>query len=115
MNNGTGENLNWFWNGWFLKNWKLDQAVTKVSYVDNDSSKGSLITVQNNERLVMPVTVEVKESNGSVGRVQLPVEIWLQNREWTFQYHSTGRVESVTVDPDQQLPDVDLSNNTWVQ
>ncbi|MFA6542758.1 MAG: M1 family metallopeptidase [Bacteroidota bacterium] len=113
MNNGTGEDLNWFWNGWFLKNWKLDQAVKSVAYAGNDSSKGSLITVRNNGRLVMPVTVEVKETNGKSGRVNLPVEVWLQNKEWTFRYHSTSRIDSVIVDPDQRLPDVDLSNNSW--
>ncbi len=113
MNNGTGENLNWFWKEWFVNNWKLDQAVKSVAYVDNDSSKGALITIQNNERMVMPVTVEVKESNGKVGRVHLPVEIWLHNREWKFLYHSTSILSSVTIDPDQQLPDVDLSNNVW--
>lgn len=29
MENGTGENLNWFWRGWFLNNWRLDQADRK--------------------------------------------------------------------------------------
>ncbi|HTR82082.1 MAG TPA: M1 family metallopeptidase [Bacteroidota bacterium] len=113
MNNAAGENLNWFWKGWFVKNWKLDQAVTNVAYVDNDPSKGSLITIQNNDKMVMPVTVEVKESNGKSGRVNLPVEIWLSHKTWKFKYHSTSAIDSVIVDPDFQLPDVDLSNNVW--
>jgi hypothetical protein len=113
MNNGTGENLNWFWNEWFIQNWKLDQAVKSVKYVDDDPFKGSLIAIQNKDRMVMPVTVEVKESNGKVGRTKLPVEIWLRNTVWEFKYNSTSKVDSVIIDPDQQLPDVDLSNNTW--
>ena len=113
MNNATGENLNWFWNEWFIQNWKLDQAVESVKYVDDDPFKGSLITIQNKDRMVMPVTVEVKESNGKVGRTKLPVEIWLRNTEWEFQYTSTSKIDSVMIDPDQQLPDVDLSNNIW--
>ncbi len=113
MNNGTGENLNWFWNEWFMQNWKLDQAVKNVKYIDNDPSKGSLITIQNNDKMVMPVTVEVKESNGKVGRTKLPVEIWLYNNDWEFKYNSTSKIDSVIIDPDQQLPDVDLSNNIW--
>ena len=113
MNNGTGENLNWFWNEWFIQNWKLDQAVKNVRYIDNDPSKGSLITIQNNDKMVMPVTVEVKESNGKVGRTKLPVEIWLHNNDWEFKYNSTSKIDSVIIDPDQQLPDVDLSNNVW--
>ena len=113
MNNGTGENLNWFWNEWFIQNWKLDQAVKGVKYIDDDPSKGSLITIQNKDRMVMPITVEVKESNGEGGKTKLPVEIWLRNTEWEFRYSSTSKIDSVIIDPDQQLPDVDLSNNTW--
>src|SRR5699024_4960320 len=43
MNNFSGENLNWFWRGWFVHNWKLDQAVTDVSYVKNDPENGAKI------------------------------------------------------------------------
>ena len=113
MNNGTGEDLNWFWNEWFMKNWKLDQAVKNVSYISNDPAKGSLITIQNLDKMVMPVTVEVKESDGKSGRVHLPVEIWQQTGTWQFKYNSETTIESVTIDPDQTLPDVDLSNNVW--
>jgi len=113
MNNGTGEDLNWFWKEWFVKNWKLDLAIKSVTYVDNNPSNGSLITIQNNDQMIMPVTVEVKESNGKVGRVKLPVEIWLHNKDWEFEYDSTSKLDSVIIDPDHKLPDVDLSNNVW--
>lgn len=113
MNNATGEDLNWFWKEWFVKNWNLDQAVTDVTYISNDPAKGALITIQNNGRMAMPVTVEVKESNGKTGRVTLPVEIWLHDSQWQFKYNSTSKLNSVIIDPDQQLPDVDLSNNVW--
>jgi len=45
--------------------------------------------------------------------VNLPVEIWQRSGKWTFHYNSTDMVTSVTIDPDNKLPDVDLSNNTW--
>lgn len=113
MNDASGEDLNWFWKSWFMENWKLDQAVKDVKYIGNDPAKGVLITIANNEKMVMPVTVEVKESNGHKGRVNLPVEIWACGGEWTFKYPSTSMVESVTVDPDRVLPDVNSDNDTW--
>ncbi len=113
MNNGTGENLNWFWNEWFEHNWKLDQAVTQVKYVDDNPEKGSLITIQNNDKMVMPVIMEIKESNGKNGEVKLPVEIWFNDKEWTLKYSSTSKIDSVIIDPENQLPDCDLSNNKW--
>jgi len=39
-NKGAGESLNWFWRGWFVENWKLDQAVKDVGYVDDEPSTG---------------------------------------------------------------------------
>ena len=113
MNEASGEDLNWFWKSWFAENWRLDQAVKDVKYINNDPKEGVLVTVTNNEKMVMPVTVEVKESNGHIGRTNLPVEIWEKTGEWTFKYPSTGIVDSVIVDPDHMLPDVDSSNDIW--
>ena len=114
MNDASGENLNWFWKEWFVKNYKLDQAVDSVSYVDGNPAKGALITLQNKDQMVMPVTVEVKQSNGEVGRINLPVEIWETSGVFTLHYDSTSPIDSVIVDPDKVLPDVNPSNNVWV-
>jgi hypothetical protein len=113
MNDATGEDLGWFWKGWFVETWTLDQGVTKVAYVDGDASKGSLITLVNLDRMAMPTTVRVKESNGNTTTVKLPVEIWEQGGTFVFPYHSSSRLESVTVDPDERLPDVNPRNNQW--
>jgi len=34
MNNSTGEDLTWFWKAMIMENYKLDQSVSGVSYVD---------------------------------------------------------------------------------
>ncbi|MHB1688417.1 MAG: M1 family metallopeptidase [Ignavibacteriaceae bacterium] len=113
INNASGENLNWFWKEWFVKNWTLDQAVDSVKYVDNDPAKGCLITIENKDQMVMPIEVEVKESNGNTGRIKLPVEIWERTGLWTLKYNSTSKIDSVIIDPDQKLPDVNPGNNVW--
>jgi hypothetical protein len=113
MNNAAGENLNWFWRGWFVDNWKLDQAVKDVKYVDGDTARGALITIVNNDQMVMPVTMRIGEANGHTETVRLPVEIWERSGEWTFPYNSTSSIRSVVIDPEEQLPDVDPANNIW--
>lgn len=113
MNNGAGEDLNWFWKGWFVNTWTLDQQVLSVKYVEGDTAKGVMIALGNNGKLPMPVTVAIYESNHHAGRVQLPVEIWQSSGEWTFRYPSKSAVDSVVVDPDQRLPDVNPANNVW--
>lgn len=113
MNNAAGENLNWFWKGWFVENWKLDQGVKGVKYIDGDTSKGAMITITNNDQMVMPVTVRVAESNGRSDTLRFPVEIWERSGEFTFQYSSTSSIVSVVLDPDERFPDVNPANNTW--
>ena len=113
MNDAAGEDLNWFWKEWFYKNWTLDQAVKDVKYIDNDPSKGVLITIDNLGQMAMPVTVAVKEQNGNTGIVKLPVEVWQRGGEWTFKYNSTSMIDSVSIDPNNILPDVNPDNNVW--
>jgi hypothetical protein len=113
IENVAGENLSWFWRGWFINNWKLDQAVNKVKYVDNDPKKGALITIENLEKMPMPVILEIKTESGQVNRIKLPVEIWVRNKEWTFLYPSTEALESVVIDPDKVMPDSNAANNKW--
>ncbi|HUB61123.1 MAG TPA: M1 family metallopeptidase [Puia sp.] len=114
IENGSGETLDWFWRGWFLEDWKIDQAVTGVTPVSaDDPSKGVIITLENLQKLPMPVTVEVTEANGKTGWVKLPVEVWMHGPVWKFHYASTDKVTQVAVDPESRYPDVDRSNNVW--
>jgi hypothetical protein len=115
IENYSGETLDWFWRGWFINQWKIDQGIQGVAYLQNDPSKGSFISIENLQKMPMPVTVEIKEANGNTGRVQLPVEIWQHGSNWRFAYKSTSEIVQVKIDPDGLLPDVNTRNNTWVQ
>ena len=64
IENVSGEELNWFWRGWFKYNWKLDQAINKVKYVNNNPSMGSIITIENLQQMPMPVTMEITNISG---------------------------------------------------
>ena len=114
MENAGGENLQWFWRGWFLHNWQLDVAVRDVKYVDDkDFSKGAIITIDNLQKMAMPVILEIKTVSGKTDRVKLPVEIWERNSSWSFKYPSTEEIQSVTYDPDNVFPDINPENNVW--
>jgi hypothetical protein len=116
IENVSGESLQWFWRGWFVNNWRLDVAVRDLKYVDStDVSKGALITLDNLEKMVMPVVLEIKLSSGKTDRVKLPVEIWERNISWAFKYNCKEAIESVTYDPEKVLPDFNPSNNTWTK
>ncbi|MFI0491068.1 M1 family metallopeptidase [Flavobacterium sp.] len=113
IENVAGEDLSWFWRGWFVNNWKLDQGVNSIKYVDNDPKLGVYITIGNFEKMAMPVILEIKTKSGKVTRVKLPVEIWQKNKEWSFKQDTTEEIESIIIDPDHVFPDSDESNNSW--
>ncbi len=113
MENVSGETLQWFWRAWFVNNWRLDVAVSDVKYVDNDPTKGALITIDNLDKMAMPVVLEIKLKSGKTDRIKFPVEIWERFSSWTFKYPSTEEVQSVTYDPDNVFPDYNPDNNVW--
>jgi len=113
MNDASGEDLNWFWKGWFFTTWKIDQAVQSVSYVKNDPAQGALITVVNKEKLAMPVDLLITQENGTTETLHLPVNVWQRGGVWKFKYPSKSAIKSIVLDPAHELPDIDLKNNVW--
>ena len=113
IENVAGEDLSWFWRGWFVNNWRLDQGVNSIKYVDNNPKSGVYITIENFEKMAMPIILDVKTKSGKVTRVKLPVEIWQRNKEWTFKHNSTEEIESIILDPDHVFPDFNERNNSW--
>ena len=114
MENVSGEDLGWFWRSWILNNWKLDQAVTGVSYKKNfDKIYKAKITIKNMEKIPMPVEIEITTASGLKIMKNLPVEVWKRNVEWSFMVDVSEEIKSVVIDPDKKYPDINSSNNVW--
>lgn len=113
MENAGGEDLGWFFRGWVLNNWKIDQSVQGVKYIDNITEKGAEITLENLEKMPMPVTVLIKEANGKEHKINLPVEIWQRGATWKFAVPTTSEIKEVILDPDKKLPDWNRDNNRF--
>jgi hypothetical protein len=110
MEDGAGADLNWFWRGWFLEPYALDQAIAGVK----NTSDGAIVVLDNLGDMVMPVRMLVEYKDGSSEIVDLPVEIWHQTSRWRAGLKTGGRsVKSVTIDPEGILPDTDRANNSW--
>lgn len=113
MEDGAGEDLGWFWKSWFYELWKLDQSVKEVDYVEQDPTKGAVITIENLDKMAMPAIVEVELTSGEKERFTFPVEIWQRGPSWTFRTSTKLPIKSVVIDPDHSFPDMDAKNNTW--
>ena len=111
MDSTGGEDLAWFWRGWYFNNWNVDFAVAKVLYMDGDPAKGAMVTVASLDRLVLPVTVQIDYADGTHRRVKLPAETWMQQRQAEIQLEGGPAITAVTVDPDQVIPDENRGNN----
>ncbi|HUO12498.1 MAG TPA: M1 family metallopeptidase [Caulobacteraceae bacterium] len=113
MDSGTGEDLSYFWRGYFFHNWALDLTVDGVSYVDGDPAKGAKIALTSRGRLILPVTVKVAFKDGSTREVKLPAEAWIQSASHVIDLDSTQPIASVVVDPDHIVPESDRAAGTW--
>ncbi len=113
MENASGEDLGWFWRGWILNNWQLDQAVKGVKYAENDPSKGAFITIENLGQMVMPVQLFIVQENGKADTVNLPAEIWESGYSHTLAFASSSRIKTIEIDPTHSFPDINPANNLW--
>ena len=114
MDSDAGEDLSYFWRGWYFNNWQMDLAVTSVGYVHDDPKQGALVTVAAKDKLVMPATLRVAFADGSSKDIRLPAETWIRQAATAVPVGGTSAVVRATIDPDHQLPDKDRSNNSYV-
>ena len=113
MESAAGEDLSWFWRGWYMHNWTLDLAVQGVHPVHGDWHKGAVIGIANLDRLVLPAVVTIDLQDGSSQRIRLPAEAWIQQKKLDLTVATTQPITAVTIDPDKVLPDRNRSNNVW--
>lgn len=115
MENAAGEDLSWFWRGWFMEDWTMDQAISGVKEAKNKAGEreGYDIVVDNLGKLPMPIILDVETASGKKDIVKIPVDVWMRNSSWTVRFPTTEEVVAVTIDPDHELPEVNAANNTW--
>jgi hypothetical protein len=113
MDNVAGEDLSWFWRGWFIENYRLDQAIEKVEYTDKTPAKGALVTLQNFGEMAMPVNISYETITGKKGKLKLPVEVWNNTSEWVVKLPTTEEIKMVEIDAEKVFPDMNWENNVW--
>jgi hypothetical protein len=72
------------------------------------------LTFQNQGGLVMPIIIEWNYIDGSKETQVIPAEVWRHDESTvTKQFMKEKEVVSVRIDPNQQLPDINLDNNVF--
>ncbi len=113
MDNVSGEDLSWFWKGWFVENYLFNQAIIDVIYENNNILDGAIVTIANLEQMALPVNISYETKSGKRGSLKLPVEIWNNTNTWKVKLPTTEEVKIVEIDAAKVFPDIDFSDNTW--
>ena len=105
-----GQDLSWFWTTWFYEGWPLHQVLDSVT------TTGDSVTISiGDEGLApMPVRLAVTRADGSVQRLEVPVDVWLRGaRRTAVRVAREPRIVRITIDPRALFPDVDRAKQTW--
>jgi hypothetical protein len=116
MDDALGEDLSFFWRGWFYRTDVVDQAVDSVQqHVDTAGVKSANVFLESPGGLPMPVDLRLTFAGGATERVLLPVEVWLLGSRYVYVRDIPGDVVKVEIDPDHRYPDVRRANNVWAK
>lgn len=113
MESESGEELSWWWRGWYFNNWQLDLGVREVKYVDGDPARGAIATLESRQQLVMPATLRIELADGTHIDKRIPVEAWMQSAKPLVSLPTSQRIVRLSIDPDAKLPDADRGNNGY--
>ncbi|GAB6968515.1 M1 family metallopeptidase [Komagataeibacter kakiaceti JCM 25156] len=111
MESEAGEDLGWFWRGWYFMNWWPDYALSGLSYVNNDPRQGTRVEVRSKGRLMLPVTLRLNYTDGSHADQIIPPESWHLTDHITVVFHDGRTVGTAVLDPDHAIPETDRSDN----
>src|SRR2546426_192363 len=116
MEDGVGEDLSYFWRGWFLRTDVVDQAVDSVRTArDSTGTTYTTIYLSSPGGLPMPVNLRLTFADGSVENTRLPVEAWFEGNHFVYVRQFSKELVKVEIDPDKNFPDVRRQNNTWTK
>ena len=101
MESEAGEDLSWWWRGWYAQNWQMDLAATAI---ERAKSGETLVRVESRDRLVMPATLRVTYAGGRSVDLKLPAETFIRQAS-TLIPVPAGTVVKAQIDPDHHLPD----------
>jgi hypothetical protein len=116
MNNVLGQDLSWFWRGWFYRTDVVDLAVDSVKVrPDSAARRTTRIYLSSLGAMPMVVPLTLRFADGTSETVKLPVDIWRRANHQVYERNFTRELTGVEIDEKQNLPDVRRANNSWVK
>lgn len=107
MSSAAGEDLTWFWRGWYFENWWPQYALVGAM-----ADKGE-VTVHNSGKLLLPVLLRVTFADGSKAERRIPTEAWYLHEQVAVAFPGHGAITKAELDPAHVLPMPDRSSSVW--
>ncbi len=109
MNEGSGKNLNWFWQRWFFDGGVTDMAIETVT----KNEKGYVMVIRNKSNLPMPVDLLLEYTDGSSDKLHETIGVWEQgDAKITVQATTGKQLKKVTLGS-SHVPDKNRNDNVF--
>ena len=114
VENVSGQDLSWFWRGYFYSTDVLDIGIDSVTMRSDSGGKTAVIALTHTTSLLFPVELRLAFADGSTQDVRLPVDIWSRGTHVTADVAVKADVTGARLWPDRSsVPDVDPKNDVW--
>jgi hypothetical protein len=113
IENSAGEDLSWFWRGFFYSTDVLDIGIDSVAMRTADGDQFAVIALRRNTSISFPVRLRVAYADGSTQDFGFPVNIWARGNRFEAVVPARARVVGVRLWPDPSVPDWNSTNDIW--
>lgn len=110
IEDGLGEDLDWFWRPTFFDTWTVDHAIASVEAGPDGAVE---VTVADVGMAPMPAPVRVTYADGRTEEQRVPVGTWLSGATEAVLTFPAGEAVRVELDPDGYVFDANPTNDLW--
>jgi Peptidase family M1 domain len=109
IENVSGQDLSWFWRGFFYSTDVLDIGIDSVT---SDGSTAT-VTLTKHTSILFPVSIRLALKDGSTQDVHAPVDLWSRGDQVQLSVPVRAPVTGARLWPDPYVPDWNAHNDTW--
>ena len=111
MSAGSGKNLNWYWNAWYLQPGYVDIAIMNLSA--NGDKKYTIVLASLGNKPV-PVDVTVTFDDKTTKNFHANAGVWEGNNIYYINFTSEAQPIKAKLN-NNNIPDVNIENDVWVR
>ena len=113
IENSTGEDLSWFWRGFFYTTDVLDIGIDSVSQRSTEGQRFAVVALRRKTSIPFPVRLRLRYAGGKTQDFSLPVTIWARGDRFNAVLAVPETVTGARLWPDPSVPDWNGLNDTW--